>query len=216
MVPAAIPFAVAAAFFPAAVAVMLWLLATPPRVRRGLVYFGGAATSTVGSGAVILALLHGVDTAPGRRASIEAIVQIILGGAFMLFAAGLAVRRPRLAKRDPAAPPPKLRGRGYVGIFVLGMAMWTPSFAYVAAIDLIVASGLTLPAQILNLLLVAVIVLAPVEVPLLAYRLAPGAVIAVVAKIDALVRRYSWQLGTVTAGAGGAYLVVRGCLQLSS
>jgi hypothetical protein len=215
MVPAAIPFAAAAAFFPAAVAVMLWLLATPPRVRRGLVYLAGAATSTLGSGAVILALLHEVDAGPGRRASIEAVVQVVLGGAFMLFAAGLALRRPRLADPDPTAAPRQLRGRGYVGIFLLGMAMWTPSFAYVAAIDLIVASGLGLPAQILNLLLVVVIVLAPIELPLVVYRLAPETVVGMVTKIDTLVRRYFWQLGTVTAGAGGAYLVVRGCLQLS-
>jgi hypothetical protein len=215
MVPAAIPFAAAAAFFPAAVAVMLWLLATPPRVRRGLVYLGGAAISTVGSGAVILALLHGVDAAPGRTASIEAVVQIVLGIAFMLFAVGLAVRRPRLAIPDPTGPPRQLRGRGYVGIFLLGLVMWTPSFAYVAAIDLIVASGVSLPAQILNLLLVDLIVLAPIEVPLLAYQLAPMAVIAIIARIDAVVRRYFWQLGTITAGGGGAYLVVRGCLQIS-
>ena len=214
MVPATIPFAVAAAFFPAAVAVMLWLLATPPRVRRGVVYLAGAATSTVGSGAVILGLLHGVQAAPGRRASIEGTVQIILGGAFILFAVGLAIRRPRLATPDPAAPP-RLRRSGYVGIFLLGMAMWTPSFAYVVAIDLIVNSELSLPAQIINLLLVDVIVLTPVEAPLLLYGLAPAAVIAVVTKIDALVRRYFWQLGTITAGAGGTYLLVRGWLQLS-
>ena len=215
MVPAAIPFAVVAAFFPAAVAVMLWLLAAPPRLRRGVVYLAGAATSTVGSGAVILALLDGVDAAPGRRATIEGAVQIILGGAFVLYAVGLLVRRPRLATPDPAGPPPKLRRGGYAGIFLLGLAMWTPSFAYVAAIDLIVDSGRSLPAQVLNLLLVDIIILAPVEVPLLLYGAAPGAVIAVVTKIDALVRRYFWQLGTITAGAGGTYLVVRGYLQLS-
>ena len=214
MVPATIPFAVAAAFFPAAVAVMLWLLATPPRVRRGVVYLAGAATSTVGSGAVILGLLHGVQAAPGRRASIEGTVQIILGSAFILFAVGLAVRRPRLAIPDPAAPP-RLRRSGYVGIFLLGLAMWTPSFAYVVAIDLIVNSELSVPAQIFNLMLVDVIVLTPVEAPLLLYGLAPAAVIAVVTKIDALVRRYFWQLGTITAGAGGTYLLVRGWLQLS-
>jgi hypothetical protein len=132
---------VAAAFFPAAVAVMLWLLATPPRVRRGVVYLAGAATSTVGSGIV--------------------------------------------------------------------------SFAYVVAIDLIVNSGLSVPTQIINLLVVDVIVLAPIEAPLLLYGLVPGPVIVVVTKIDALVRRYFWQLGTLTAGAGGTYLVVRGWLQLS-
>ncbi len=194
---------------------MLWLLAAPPRLRRGVVYLAGAATSTVGSGAVILALLHGVDAAPGRRATIEGAVQIILGGAFVLFAVGLVLRRPRLPTADPAGPPPKLRRGGYVGIFLLGLAMWTPSFAYVAAIDLIVDSGRSLPAQVLNLLLVDIIILTPVEVPLLIYGAAPGPVIAVVTKIDALVRRYFWQLGTITAGAGGIYLVVRGYLQLS-
>ena len=175
MVPATIPFAVAAAFFPAAVAVMLWLLATPPRVRRGVVY---------------------------------------LGGAFVAFAVGLAFRRPQLSTPDPSAPP-RLRRGGYVAIFLLGAVMWTPSFAYVVAIDLIVNSGLSLPAQIANLVVVDVIVLAPVEAPLLLYGVAPGAVTAIVTKIDLLVRRYFWQLGTITAGAGGTYLVVRGWLQLS-
>jgi hypothetical protein len=214
MVPAAIPFALAAAFFPAAVAVMLWLLATPPRVRRGVVYLAGAATSTVGSGVVILALLHGAQAAPGRRASVEGAVQIILGSAFIVFAVWLALRRPRLATPDPAASA-QLRRGGYAGIFLLGAVMWTPSFAYVVAIDLIVNSGRSLPVQILNLMIVDVIVLAPVEAPLLLYRVAPGAVIAVVTKVDALVRRYFWQLGSITAAAGGTYLVVRGALQLS-
>jgi hypothetical protein len=214
IVPATIPFALAAAFFPAAVAVMLWLLATPPRVCRGVVYLAGAATSTVGSGVVILALLHGVQSAPGRRASIEGSVQIILGGAFVLFALGLALGRPRLNTPDPGAPP-RLRRGGYVGIFLLGAVMWTPSFAYVVAIDLIVNSGLNLPAQIVNLVLVDVIVLARIEVPLLLYGVAPEAVVAVVTRVDALVRRYFWQLGAITAGAGGTYLVVRGLLQLS-
>jgi hypothetical protein len=96
MVPAAIPFAVAAAFFPPAVAVMLWLFASPPRVRRGAVYLSGAATSTLASGAIILSLLHGVATAPGRRTVIESAVQVVLGGLFVVFAVGLALRRPAL------------------------------------------------------------------------------------------------------------------------
>jgi hypothetical protein len=215
MVPAAIPFALAAAFFPPAVAVMLWLFATPPRVRRGVVYLGGAATSTIGSGVIILSLLHGIETAPGHRTTIESIVQVVLGGIFVLFAAGLALRRPTLGRQDRSQPPTRLRARGYAGIFLLGMAMWTPSFAYVAAIDLIVDSGLSLPAQILNLLLVSIIVMAPIELPLLLYGVAPGAIIGIVAKVDALVRRYFWQLGTITAGAGGTYLLLRGSLQLT-
>jgi hypothetical protein len=213
MVPAAIPLAVAAAFFPPAVAVILWLFASPPRVRRGVVYLSGAATSTLASGAIILGLLHGVATAPGRRTVIESTVQVVLGGVFVLFAVGLALRRPAL--RGVGRTPTRLRAGGYAGIFLLGVVMWTPSFAYVAAIDVIVDSGLSLFAQVLNLLIVAVIVLAPVEVPLLLYGLAPRRVIAMVTRVDALVRRYFWQLGAITAGAGGTYLVLRGSLQLS-
>jgi hypothetical protein len=214
MVPATIPFAVAAAFFPPAVAVVLWLLASPPRFRRGLVYLSGAATSTLGSGAAILALLHAVEIAPGRTTAIEAMVQIVLGGAFLLFAGGLALRRPQLLQPDRAGAAHKLSARGYVGIFLLGVAMWTPSVAYVAAIDLIVTSGLTLPSQILNLVVVVVIVLCPVELPLLLYRLAPAAVTEIVARIDTLVHRYFWQLGVITAAGGGTYLLVRGSVQL--
>jgi hypothetical protein len=215
MVPAAIPFAVAAAFFPPAVAVMLWLFATPPRVRRGVIYLAGAATSTIGSGLIIMGLLHGVQTAPGRRTTIESTVEVVLGAVFVLFAVGLALRRPRLARPDRGRPPTRLRARGYAGIFLLGVVMWIPSFAYVAAIDLIVDSGLALPAQVLNLLIVAIIILAPVEAPLLLYGLAPRAVISTVSKVDALVRRYFWQLGSISAGAGGIYLLLRGSLQLS-
>jgi hypothetical protein len=98
---------------------------------------------------------------------------------------------------------------------LLGMAMWTPSLAYVAAIDLIVDSRLNVPAQLLNLLLVDAIVLASVEVPLLLYVLAPRTVTAFLTALDAWVRRYAWQLGSLTAGGGGIFLVVRGWLQLA-
>ena len=215
MVPATIPFALAAAFFPPALAVVVWLLATPPRMRRGLVYLSGAATSMVGSGIAILALLHGVESAPGRRGAIEGTVQIVLGAAFVLFGVALLVRRPRLAAPDRSAAVPKLRARGYVGIFLLGVVMWTPSFAYVGAIDLIVDSGLPLSGQVLNLLLVDVIVLSTVEVPLLVYAFAPSASTQMVTRLDRLVRRYGWQLGTVTAGGGGIFLLVRGWLELT-
>jgi hypothetical protein len=214
VVPATIPFALAAAFFPAALAVVVWLLATPPRLRRGLVYLSGAATSTVGSGIVILALLHGVQGAPIRRAAIEGTVQILLGAAFLAFGLGLLLRRPRLVRHNPTTPDPKLRARGHIGIFLLGLAMWTPSFAYLAAIDLIVDSELTVPAQIFNLLMVDVIVLSTIEVPLLLYRLAPSAVTSLVSRLDAWVRRHAWQLGSVTAAFGGIFLVVRGWLEL--
>lgn len=211
VVPAAIPFALAAAFFPPALAVMVWLLATPPGLRRALIYLSGAATATTGSGALILILLRGIEIDPGRRAAIEGSVQLVVGAACLLVAIALLIRRPRPELR--AAPG---RTGGQAGIFLLGVAMWTPSFAYLAAIDLIVDSGLGLPAQLLNLLFVDVIVLISIEVPVVAYRLAPRASLGIVTRVDELVRRHGWQLGRFAAGTGGIYLCVRGWLQLGS
>jgi hypothetical protein len=215
MVPAAIPFALAAAFFPAGLAVVLWLLASPPRLRRGVVYLSGAATSTIASGILMLALLREIARGTGRPRPAEGAVQVLLGTVFLLVAGGLLLRRPRLDKANERAHPPRLQAGGYIGIFLLGMAMWTPSLAYVGAIDLIVDSGLSLWAQVLNLLLVDVIVLSSVEVPLLLYVFAPSEVIRVITTMDTWVRRFAWQLGAITAGCGGIFLVVRGWLELA-
>lgn len=215
MVLTAIPFALAAAFFPAGLGVMVWLLATPPRLRRGLAYLSGAATSTVGSGFVILGLLHGVQDVAGYRAVIEGSVQVALGAGFVIFAAGLLARRPTLRRRDPHAPPPRLRARGYLGIFLLGVVMWTPSFAYLGAIDLIAGSGLPLVIQVFNLLAIDVIILLSVELPIMVYRFAPGSTTRSVEAVESLVRRYVWQLGSATAGMGGIFLLVRGYLELA-
>ncbi len=216
MVPATIPFAVAAAFFPPALAVMIWLLATPPGTRRALIYLGGAATSTVVSGALIMVVLSGVDIDASLRTQIEAAVQVTLGSVFVIVALGLVIRQPRLRPRDTTVDAPRLRAGGYAGIYLLGVVMWMPSFAYIAAIDLIVDSDLALPHQILNLLLVDLIVLATVEIPLLLHLLVPTASTRVVARLDDLARRYAWQLGTLTAGGGGIYLIVRGSLELAA
>ena len=59
------------------------------------------------------------------------------------------------------------------------------------------------------------IVLMSIEVPVVAYRLAPQPSMRIVKRIDEAVRRFAWQLGTVAAAGGGVYLVVRGSIQLA-
>ena len=217
MVPATIPFAMAAALYPAGLAAVLWLLATPPGMRRGLVYLAGAATSTFGGGVVILVMLHGVENAPGRRSTIEGAVQVVIGAALVLIAAGLVVRRPRVADHAGAGSPtgPRLRAGGLIGIFLLGVTMWTPSFAYLAALQLIVDADLPLASQAVNLVVIDVIILAGVEVPLLLYRFASGPTTRALTAAQSVLRRYAWQVGAAAAGLGGAFLIGRGWLELT-
>ena len=217
MIPAAIPFAMAAALYPAGLAAVLWLLATPPGMRRGLVYLAGAATSTFGSGVVILAMLHGVENAPGRRSTIEGSVQVVIGGALIVVAAVLVVRRPRVADHGDAGPAaePRLRAGGLIGIFLLGVTMWTPSFAYLAALQLIVDADLPLAAQAVNLVVIDVIILAGVELPLLLYRFASGPTTRALTAVQSVLRRHAWEIGAAAAGLGGGFLIVRGWLELA-
>lgn len=212
MVPATLPFAAAAAFFPAGLAVMLWLLATPPGIRRGVLYLTGAATSTVGSGVLILLALHGVEAAPGQRSTIEGAVQLAIGAALLVLAVVLLVRRPRSGGGSQAEP--RLSGRGQVGIFLLGVTMWTPSFAYLAALQLMVDSNLSLAGQAVNLAVVDVVILAELEIPLLLHHFAAERTNRVLGAVNSVLGRYAWQIGSAASGLGGAFLVGRGWWQL--
>ncbi len=80
-----------------------------------------------------------------------------------------------------------------------------------------VASGRrSWPGQTLNILLVDLTVLDTVEIPLLLHLVLPEASTRVVVRLDDLARRYAWRLGTLTAGGGGIYLIVRGSLELAA
>ena len=154
-----VPFALAAAFFPAGLATVIWLLsALPPALRRGLAYLSGAAVTTVASGAIIVALMRGVGGSaehPGVLGGFEIGMGVVLMGLAVWF----AVRKPTLHD-----PPTGAMGDGRLllgegGIFLLGMAMWTPSFAYLAALEQIADAELGVAAVAVNLLVVDVVVL---------------------------------------------------------
>jgi hypothetical protein len=161
-----LPFALAAAFFPAGLAVMTWLLSVPPALQRGMTYLAGAAVSTVAGGMTIVVLLRvgGSAEHPGVVGAFEIGVGVLL----LSPDAGLAVGKPTVDTTITAnVHGGRLRRGRQVGIFLLGVIMWTLSFAYLAALQLIAEAQLSMSGVALNLLIVDVVILSFVELPLI-------------------------------------------------
>jgi hypothetical protein len=129
-----VPFALAAAFFPPGLAAVIWLLALPRGRARALTYLIGAATSTIGSGVAILMLLEGAGAVPDGHPGIVAYARTTVGAMLLVFGVVVAVRKSASeTSQNWGARRPERPHFGW--IFVLGVVMWTPSFAYLAALE---------------------------------------------------------------------------------
>ena len=210
-----LPFALAAAFFPAGLAAIAWSLSGPAGLRRGLVYLAGAATSTVGSGLVILVVLHGSGVDSRRHPGIVAAAEVVAGVVLVFFA--VAVVRRHVTGRTPGVGTvvgALFARTGLLAVFMLGVIMWTPSFAYLAALELIAAADLGVVREALNLAAVDAIILVTVEGALVVYRMKADWASRNLEVGHVWLQAHGWPVATVIAFGGGLYLLSRGLLEL--
>jgi Sap, sulfolipid-1-addressing protein len=138
-------------------------------------------------------------------------VQIFIGVLALLAAAVV------IMKRSPAAGPGQLAARAQrlvtgrslwmAGVAGLGIAL--PSIDYLAALAVILASGAAALTQVGALLMFNVVAFAVVEVPLLAYLMAPQATRASMEALHDWIRsRRRLEVATLLAGVGCVLLIV--------
>jgi Sap, sulfolipid-1-addressing protein len=204
----AVVFALVAAFFPAGLATVLWLLGLPQGRARAGVYLAGAACCTLGSGVVILILLGDEGGLPDQHPAVVASARLTLGVLLLVLGALIAARRSMtlFGRQDVTRARPKRLRYGW--IFLLGVVMWTPSLAYVAALGLLAAADLSFARRAGLLVLVDAVVLFMVEVPLVIAWLAPKWVTAQLHRLSEVLITYARSIGLLTAGVGGLYLTV--------
>ena len=204
MVAEALPMAVAAGFFPAGLAAVVWYLSRPGGFRLAVVYTAGAAAATLGSGVALLAVLGSGRVVPEAPPTVMAAVEVAVGVVVLGASAWVVAVAPR---RTAPRPP---GGGSYLGAFGLGLAMWTPSIAYVLAIEAIAAARLRPSASALNLVVVDAIILVMAWGPLLAYRAAPDAATRLLTRLAAWLQARTRPLTAILGGLGGTYLLSRG------
>ena len=191
---------------------MTVLMLNRPRPALQLLAFlsGGFAMGT----AVGLAVLFGF-----RRVLLGSTyftvpkVQILIGFLALLVAVVVAVALPgRLGSRPArlASPAQRLLRRhslSAAGIAGLGIAL--PSVDYLAALAVILASGAAAPTQVAALLMFNVVAFALVEIPLLAYLLAPKTTaMSITALYNWIQSRRRLEVAILLAAVGCVFLAV--------
>ena len=185
--PQALPLALAAAVYPPALLVLLLFMTAPEPRRPVLAYFVGAATVTIGSGLIALAVVEGAKLTSGDPSGASGGVDILLGVLLLGVAAwarrrGAAAQAPTPDEGQAGASRIAQWSRRALGsrrwAVVLGLLMFLPSPLYLLAVKDIADSGDPASSNVLAVLVCATGVLLFVEVPLVAMLVRPAGVAA--------------------------------------
>lgn len=221
--------AVAAAFYPTLLAIVLVVLSRPRPVRLLGAYLVGGMLAGLGAGFLAVFVLDGVGIDPhsGSTSTASGVIDIVAGAFALGLAAMLASGRdPRPARLRNRQERPKVEAEkpswtqravshdSIAMAFALGVVLDLPSLWYLIALKDIVTSDYTAVEEVLLIVGFNVIMFTLIEVPLVAYLLAPDRAAASVERMNAWIHSHARQLGAGVAGVFGAYLVVKGVAAL--
>lgn len=138
-------------------------------------------------------------------------VQILIGLLTLLVAVVVAVPRRWILRPTRLTEPGRrlLRGPSLVVAGIAGLGIALPSVDYLAALAVILASGMAASTQVAVLLTFNVVAFALVEIPLVAYLLAPDATVRWVASLHNWIRsRRRVDVALLLAAVGCVFLAV--------
>lgn len=215
-----------AALYPtllAATTVMLML----PRPRRLLVgYLLGAAMTSITLGLVIVFTLRHSGITHSAKATLGPAEDIALGCIALVVAYVLGTerdepirerRRERKVAKGPQGPPrwQQFLGRGSARVtFAVGACLTLPGATYITALYRIADEELADPATVAVVLAFNVIMLMLLEIPLLAYTLAPEWTPRAIERFKAKLRERGRIWGVRVATVLGLLMIARGAIAL--
>jgi hypothetical protein len=140
-------------------------------------------------------------------------VQLLIGLLFLMVAVAVATDVPRRLSVRPAAFATQAqrltRGDSLLVAGIAGLSIALPSVDYLAALAVILASGAAALTQVSALLMFNVVAFGLVEIPLLAYVLAPEKTTASMAALHTWIRsRRRHEVALLLAAIGGVFLAI--------
>lgn len=216
----ALPLALAASIYPPAIVVLLLLLVSDHPRRLTLAYLAGAATLTVGSGLIALAVVDGAGATTSSSRSFSAGVYIALGVVLLAVSVWAWRRRAVVAPAAPADAAEEEPGRiaqwtarattSEKWALALGLVMFLPSPLYLLAIKTIADSGDSSASNIVAVLICAAGVLLLVEIPVIGLFVRPDGIVAAIHRAQHWASRNSWTIAAVVAGIGAVVAIAKG------
>jgi hypothetical protein len=220
-----LPLAAASAIDPLLVASVAVMLSRERALGLLAAYFVGGAAVSVAAGVIVLFVLGqaglsggsvppGVDVAAGVVLLVFAVV-VGSGAGARLLASVRGHRATGAGKGSGGGPARSLVDRVRSGdslwIALLAGAAWgTPGVLYLAGLAVIARSGHATLDQVVAILLFNVVMFALVELPLLAFVVAPGPTRRAVGRFSHWLSAHRRAVVAAIAGGIGVYLLVKG------
>jgi hypothetical protein len=230
-----IPLALAAAFYPTLLAVVVIILTRPNPARLLAAFLIGGMLTSVAVGLIVLAIIESSGAVGSNSShSISPTIDIIVGLLSLALAFLIATGRPlpfaeRRAARKAGKAESEAEGeakdpwtqrilkRDSLGLaFGLGIILDLPSVWYLAALKDIAHADNSTAHDVALVVLFNVIMFALIEIPLVFYVLAPERAAARVARFDSWARGHLRQIGATVAAVIGAYLLINGIAGLAA
>ncbi len=203
--------AVGSAFWPTLILVDVLAFRLERPIRILVAFLAGAFLTTVTIGIVIVFVLQGSSLTSSSRSTFRPAVYVT--GGLLALAAAYAVNRTRGRPHDPGKPSPAQRavGGGVAVAFVAGIVLDVfpgvlPFVALAQIADLDVSSA----GKVAAIVGFYLIMFAFIEVPILAYLVAPARTTAAISSFNAWLDRNGRLLATVVLAVAGVYLLVHG------
>ena len=218
--------ALLAAFYPTLLAATTVMLMLPHPKRLLLGYLLGSAMTSVTLGILIVFTLRHSEIAHTAKATLGPGEDIVLGCLALVVAFVLGTgrdepvrerRRERKAAKGPQGPPrwQQFLGRGSARVtFAVGACLTLPGATYITALYRIADEELADPATVALILAFNVIMLMLLEIPLLAYTLAPEWTPQAIERFKAKLRERGRVWGVRVAAVLGLLMVARGVIAL--
>lgn len=209
-------FALLAAVSPTAVLVAAVFLGSATPRRTALTYLAGAVVMTGLMAAIVYFLLHTVGHIQ-RPSQHHIRYGIRLGLGLVMLGAGSYLWRRGRRQPDPAKKGNGLLSRlmakpGGSAAFLVGVILYSPSIAFIAAVQVVAAANGSVAVVILGILVVIVITIAFVWLPLVLYLLTPERTGRTLASLNSWLREHGHRLAVGALLAGGVVLTINGIL----
>ena len=221
-------FALTAALNPTLVAASTLMMLLPNPVRLMVGYLCGALFTSITLGIVIVYELQSSDVVSTTKRTLGPAGTLTLGVIFLIIALVLATgrdrsiaerRRTRRAGKPDKGPPMWQRqlSRGSARItFVVGALLTLPGASYLAGLTRLSKLHYSTAATVLTIVLFNLIMLALLEIPLIAFAIAPERTPRAIERAKAWIGRH-WRVFLIRFSTViGALLVIKGLVQLLS
>jgi hypothetical protein len=215
-----------AALYPTLLAATTVMLMLPHPKRLLLGYLCGAALTSVTLGLLIVFTLKDSGLVVTAQRQLGPGAELALGGLALTVAFVLGTgrdrrvterRRERKAAKRTGEPPRwrQALGRGSARTtFAVGALLTLPGATYITALNRIAAEDLALPATVAAILAFNLIMLVLLELPLLAYTIAPQWTPGAVGRFRETAARHGRDWAVRGAAIVGVLLIARGAITL--